>query len=280
VPPGAKFINSPFDLKARLSKKYVRYWVGYKVHLTESCDEDLPLLITNVETTLATTPDFDAVGGIHASLKERALLPNEHLVDMGYVGATQLVESRREYGVDLVGPPRQDQHRQAWENKGFATKDFKIDWDKRNVTCPAGRSSQSWTTAEDYRGRPMVKIKFSSRDCQRCPSKPDCTTASRRTVTLHAREQFEALEAARVREGTDEFRLLHARCAGMEGTVSVGVRSFGLRRSRYLGLEKTQLQHVVTVSALNLVRVADWLAGEPRAGTRLARFERVMQQVA
>jgi transposase len=88
VPLGAKFINSPFDLEARLSKKYVRYWVGYKVHLTESCDEDLPLLITNVETTLVTTPDFDAVGGIHASLKKRALLPNEHLVDMGSVGAS------------------------------------------------------------------------------------------------------------------------------------------------------------------------------------------------
>ncbi len=200
--------------------------------------------------------DFDAVSGIHASLKERELLPNEHLVDMGYVGATQLVEARREYGVDLVGPPRQDQHRQAWENKGFATKDFRIDWDAQSVTCPTGRSSQSWTDAEDFRGRPMVKIKFSSRDCKRCAFKPDCTTAPRRTVTLHAREQFETLEAARAREGTDEFRLLYAKSAGIEGTVSVGVRSFGLRHSRYAGLEKTRLQHVATASALNLVRVA------------------------
>jgi transposase len=28
-------------------------WIGYKVHLTETCDEQLPLLITEVKTTLA-----------------------------------------------------------------------------------------------------------------------------------------------------------------------------------------------------------------------------------
>jgi transposase len=280
VPSGKLFINSPFDLDARLSKKYAKYWVGYKLHLTEACDEDLPLLVTNVETTLATTQDFDTVSGIHASLNERGVLPNEHLVDMGYIGATQLVEAKREYGIDLVGPPRQDQHRQAWEGKGFATKDFRIDWEAQSVTCPAGRSSQSWTDAEDFRGRPMVKIKFSSRDCKRCVFKLDCTSAPRRTVTLHAREQFDALEAARAREGTDEFKALYAKRAGIEGSVSVAVRAFGVRRSRYRGFARTRLQHVATVSALNLVRVADHLAGRARATTRVARFERVMQQAA
>lgn len=55
VPAARVFINSPFDVQARLSRKRATYWVGYKAHLTETCDEDLPLVITNVETTLATT---------------------------------------------------------------------------------------------------------------------------------------------------------------------------------------------------------------------------------
>ena len=74
--------------------------------------------------------------------------------------------------------------------------------------------------------------------------------------------------------------MLYAKRAGIEGTVSVGVRSFGLRRSRYLGFEKTRLQHVATVSALNLVRVADHLAEKPRAVTRVAAFERVLGSAA
>ncbi len=58
------------------------------------------------------TPDgrsrFDVVSGIHASLHERELLPDEDLVDLGDIGATQLDEATREYGIGLVGSPRQD----------------------------------------------------------------------------------------------------------------------------------------------------------------------------
>lgn len=60
-PFGSGFIGSPYDVDARLSRKRSTYWVGYKVHLTEMCDEDLPLVITNVETSPATTQDFDLV---------------------------------------------------------------------------------------------------------------------------------------------------------------------------------------------------------------------------
>ena len=81
-------------LDARLSKKRATYWVGYKAHLTETCDEDLPILFTNVETTLATTQDFDVVNDIHSALKVRELLPNEHLMDMGFIAVQTLVEAQ------------------------------------------------------------------------------------------------------------------------------------------------------------------------------------------
>ena len=54
-------------------------WVGYKTHLTETCDEKKPHLIVNVETTPATTPDDNMLEKIHESLKMRDLLPAEHL---------------------------------------------------------------------------------------------------------------------------------------------------------------------------------------------------------
>ena len=124
VPLARAFINSPFDLDARLSRKRATYWVGYKSHLTETCDEDLPMLITNVETTPATTQDFDVVTSVHSKLKSRALRPNQHLADMGYISATTLVEAKRDHEIDLVGPARRDQQRQAREGKGFAVEHF------------------------------------------------------------------------------------------------------------------------------------------------------------
>lgn len=46
-------------IEARFSKKHKTEWTGYKVHLSESCDEELPHLIVNVETTIATTLDYN-----------------------------------------------------------------------------------------------------------------------------------------------------------------------------------------------------------------------------
>jgi transposase len=280
LPLGRHFINSPFDIEARLSRKRNTYWVGFEVVLSETCEADLPMLITNIQTTPATTQDFDTVTEIHTHLRSRPLLPEQHLVDMGFMSAKLLVESQRDYSVDLVGPARHDQHRQAWEQKGFAAEHFKIDWEAQHLTCPEGKVSTSWSPMTDKRGKERITIHFSNRDCQPCPFKSDCTTGSRRTIAIQARPQHEAMIAARARENTEEFKELYAKRAGIEGTISLGTRNFGIRRSRYVGMAKTHLQHLATASAINLIRVADWLADRPRAQTRRPRFERVLLAAA
>jgi transposase len=69
---------------------------------------------------LAPIADWDSLPLIHWSLAERALLPDQHPVDSGYVDADLLVASRRDFGIDLVGPPRGDQHWQTREQTGFS----------------------------------------------------------------------------------------------------------------------------------------------------------------
>ena len=91
-------------------------------------------------------------------------------------------------------------------------------------------------------------------------------------LKLPPRAEHEALKAARGRLATREGRRRYARRAGIEGTISQGVRAFGLRRSRYRGLAKTHLQHVATAAAINLERLAAWFRGVPRAATRTSRF--------
>ena len=75
--------------------------------------------------------------------------------------------------------------------------------------------------------------------------------------------------------GWNIFATASTKRAGIEGTISQGVRVIGLRRSHYIGQEKTHLQHVATAAALNLVRTLAWFTGLPRAQTRRSTFARL-----
>jgi hypothetical protein len=83
MPAPAELIASPSDPEARYSTKRAVEWIGYKVHLPETCDPAPPHLIVHGETTPATTPDDQRLATVHASLEPRGLLPAEHWVEKG-----------------------------------------------------------------------------------------------------------------------------------------------------------------------------------------------------
>ena len=284
IPAAGECIDSPYDPEAHDAQKRSTSWVGYKVHLTETCDEDSPHLITHVETTPAPMADDATVPLIHGALAERDLLPARHIVDTGYVDAEELVTSQQQYEVDLFGPTREDYHWQAREGTGFEASQFVVDWQHECATCPAGHVSSSWTPAQDRRGNPVIKIKFALQDCRPCPSREQCThsqaTSPRRLLTVRPQQQYLALQAARQRQATEAFKTAYATRAGIEGTLSQGIRAFGLRQARYRGLGKVHLQHVLTATALNLCRMHAWLTEQPRAHTRQAAFVRLVKKRA
>lgn len=272
--PAAQLIASPYDLDARNGKKRSTFWTGYKVHFTQTCDEDAPQLITHVETTPAPLSDEGVVSTIHEDLAEKELLPGQHLVDSGYVTVANLVEAQSSYGVDLIGPTLKTHWYQA--ETGYDLTHFSIDWQAKTVTCPQGRTSSSWTAVQDA-GKSLIKVKFSQSDCKVCPSQPLCTGTKRRTMTLHPKERTQALLAARKREDTEAFKDTYRHRAGIEGTHSQGVRTLGLRRSRYIGLPKTHLGHLAIAAAINLLQLTSFLRGEVLEQTRVSPFKRLMQ---
>ena len=107
-----------------------------------------------------------------------------------------------------------------------------------------------------------------------------CTKAKCRSLSVPLQAQYEARRAARAREVTPEFKAAYAKRAGVEGTISFGMRTSGLRRARYVGQAKTHLQHLATAAGINLVRVSAWLDERPRAQTRQSAFERVYRKKA
>ena len=91
-------------------------------------------------------------------------------------------------------------------------------------------------------------------------------------VTVRKEEHHVALQKARARQQTPEFRKLYHKRAGIEATMSQGVRAFGMRRSRYEGLAETHLQHLACATAINIVRVLAWLEEPSVAPTRISHF--------
>jgi transposase len=286
LPPASLFISSPYDPDAHLARKRTTQWVGYKVHLTETCEDDVPNLITHVETTPAPVADGALTPAIHAALEDKQLLPVEHLLDTGYLDAELFATIPQAYGVDLIGPTRPDVKPQARAGQGFAAAAFTVDWERQQAVCPEGHTSSSWTPAVDNRKNDVIKIKFSGTDCAACPSRAQCIDPRakrkipRRSLTVRPEAQYYALRAARQRERTPAFAALYRKRAGIEGTISQGVRASRLRRTRYIGLAKTHLGHILTAVAVNLLRIGAWLAGVPRAKTRQSAFATLMTPVA
>lgn len=267
-------LESPYDPEARYRSKSGLHWTGYMVHVSETCDDDSVHLITHVHTTPADVHEAMCTESIHQALAEKGLPPHEHLVDAGYVSAEILVRSRIQYGIDLIGPARGNPTWQTKVEGAYTGEQFTINWEQRVAFCPQGVASAAWRDHINTEGKPYHLVYFPKATCRDCQARSLCTQNKQqpRRLQLHPQPQHEALHAARQRLNTDEGWQLYAQRAGVEGTLSQGVRAFGLRRTRYCGLAKTHLQQVAIAAAMNLDRIVAWLTGMPRAATRTSRL--------
>jgi transposase len=308
LPPGHTRIASPYDLDARWGVKRDTFWLGCKLHITETCDDAppctcrpaagdtepgahradggghdkacahlvFPNLITSVATTDATVAGSQMTGVIHGELAGRDLAPGRHYLDSGYLSAAVVVAALATWGVALIGPLLADTSAQARAGHGYARAGFAVDYDSETVTCPQGRTSSSWTPCTQ-RGQAAAVATFSVSDCGPCPARAQCTTSGkkRRQLTVLPRDLAEAQAAARTAENTIPFRADYARRAGVEGTMHQAA-SHGARRARYRGLPKTRLDHVFMACALNLLRLEAYWTGTPldrQRTSHLARLE-------
>ena len=250
-------IVSPYDQEARSSRKRDSVWVGYKVHVTETCDQDpsRPHLITHVETTVATLQDADLLAPIQEHLRAKDLQPAEHYVDQAYPSGPELLRQAR-LGTQIIGPVGQQTSWQAREQTGYAVSDFVLDWPAQVAVCPQGQRSVGWTQPPDRRQHPTVVIRFAAPTCRTCPVRAQCTRGQGgRTLTLTPPEVHAALLERRAVQHTPAFVQQYALRAGIEGTLSQAVRTTRLRRTPYEGLHKTHLHHVAIAAGLNLRRI-------------------------
>jgi transposase len=293
LPPGHARIASPYDTDARWGVKRGTFWLGYKLHITETCDDPppctcradhgkgcaqqvFPNLITHVATTDATVTDNQMTGVIHDGLAERDLAPGRHYLDSGYLSAEAVVHAAHSHGIALIGPLLADHSAQA-RTGGYTQQDFTIDFDRKQATCPQGAVSSNWKPMRTRDGKDAISVRFATATCHHCPARHKCTTAvwTGRQLFLRPREIHQAAAAARAAEGSIPFHTDYARRAGIEGTMHQAT-SHGARRARYRGLPKTRLDHLYMACALNLLRLQAYWTSTPldrRRTSHLARLE-------
>jgi transposase len=252
-PAGRGVIETPHDPEARGSKKRRKSWVGYKEHITETCDEGVPSLIVDVEVTDATVGDNSQLPEIQERLAERGMEPGEQIVDQSYMSGPNLADSA-EQEIDLVGRPEQDHG----APEGYRQKNFQVDEEQKKAVCPAGHTSVVWSEKPvDDGERCRIEIRFARQTCQECPAFGVCTkSAQGRSLTLNPYRDL--LEACRARVETEEFKQEFRLRSQIEGSISELVRGYGARHGRYRGRAKNRLQACFMAAAADLKRVIRW----------------------
>jgi transposase len=151
------------------------------------------------------------------------LLPGTHLLDSGYVDADLLVTAQTQHQIDVIGPPFGSYSRQRLAGEGYDLQAFILDWEAEQAHCPQGHTSVNWRPGHDVSGDPVIRIRFDGATCRACPTRRACTSAKAapRQLTVRLQAYHEALQAARQRQATADFKVQYALRAGVGSSLHV-----------------------------------------------------------
>ena len=252
-------VQNPHDPDAQWSAKgqgkQKKEWVGYKVQVAETVGSqpDASSFITSVVTQRATESD-DA--GLPATLQKQQALglerPKELYADGAYISG-KAIDQAKEEGWELMGPAQPSASRAGLERQ-YRIEAFDISITERKAVCPDGKTSTNCSKlTEDKSGKITYRFEF-GRQCQDCAHKAGCVPSAQAHRTILVGAHHEALQQRRRDQQSEEFQLqMHQRNA-IEGTISELVRGHGLRRARYKGFAKVDLQNQLIAAACNIKR--------------------------
>jgi hypothetical protein len=196
--------------------------------------------------------------GLDQTFQDQALSglerPTEFYVDGAYVSAIRLYQAQQE-GWELIGPAQPSANR-AELKRAYRIEAFDINITKRTARCPGGYASTQCSRLTETK-RQKVSFRFEwSYHCRNCPLRADCVPAKQSHRTIVVGQHHELLQQRRRDQQTEQFKeRMHQRSA-IEGTISELARAHGLRRSRYRGFAKVELQNLLIGTACNVKR---WL---------------------
>jgi transposase len=252
-------VQNPHDPEARWCAKgkgkQKKDWVGYKVQVAETVatQEGQSSFITSVVTQRATESDES---GLSATLLKQQTMgfeePTQMYVDGAYVSAEALHEAK-EAGWELMGPAQPSAARAGLAEE-YRIEAFDISIAERKALCPAGNQSAFCSKlTEKESGKVTYRFEFGSH-CHDCLHRGACVPSTQAHRTILVGAHHEELQQRRREQKSEEFELLMHQRNAIEGTFSELVRGHGLRRARYKGFAKVDLQNQFIATACNIKR--------------------------
>jgi transposase len=261
-------IQSPHDPDAQWSAKgpakQQKAWVGYKVQVAETVPEadskEQGSFITSIVTQKASQSDDP---GLDETLQDQAAnglqRPTELYVDGAYVSAARLHQAAKE-GWELIGPAQPSANRTG-KAGAYRIESFQISIADRKAICPGGYQSTQCSRIQEHK-RAKISYRFEwSRRCHGCRLRAQCVSVAQPHRTIVVGQYHDYLQARREQQLTKEFQIKMRPRAAIEGSISELVRGHGLRRSRYRGFAKVQLQNLFIGTACNIKRWLKLIAG-------------------
>ena len=195
------------------------------MQVTETDDEDLPHLITDIAGSGRNQTDFEALAGIQERLMTCHCQPGKQYADRGYISGPNLILSAKN-GIELIGPSYTVVSKQSKIADEITTDQFLIDTEKQTATCPTGVPGHL-----DHGWKGKLRFHFPDDVCAACRLRPRCC-AGRKGRTICVGLGYTLLQKVREQQQTQAFKEdYHKHRSGVEGCLSALVRGNGMRSS-------------------------------------------------
>jgi hypothetical protein len=280
-------VQSPHDPDAQYAAKgrgkQHKAWLGYKAQVAETLPEaNRPALVVSIITQKATQSDEPGLDQtLEAQAQSGLERPPELYADGGYISGPRLHRAAQE-GWSLMGPAPASPRRPGVDR--LPVEAFTVDITHRRAHCPAGHPSGHCSRLGVRQKAGGVKVfyrfEWRQRCCQSCPLRDKCVPAGQKHRRLIVGEHHEFLQQRRQEQGSQAFRQRMHRRNAIEGTLSELARGHGMRRSRYRGFGKVELQNLLIGTACNVKRWLRFLIREAKdAQTQAFRLKFTVQSL-
>jgi hypothetical protein len=239
-------IVSHSDPEMRHGRKSAsRRFDGHKLDLI--IDEDSELVL-GVEVRAGNAGDGDGAAALVAKAHSLDGVEVVTLLgDMAYSNG-DVREAVEAHGAEMVAkvPPVTNAGR-------FPKTDFTVEVGAGTVMCPAGHTTSDSRKVKDHKGRRAVAYRFDADTCAAWPLRDQCTTGNGGRQIMVGRHH-DRIEKARAARADPDTKALLRRRAKVERKID-HLQDLGMRKARFRGRRKTQLQALLAATVVNFKRL-------------------------
>jgi transposase len=233
--------------------------IGYKDHIV--MDEDSEIILASMQTPF-NVGDEKALSDLVTKAEELCKAkPEEVTADKVYGTVdNRLFLMEQEITTNIPFYDRPD------SQTIYGIQDFTIAENLKSVTCPNGIKTKDITyyPKTEKRGAYYV-ARFQKKNCSQCPLRDSCLYISKkegkrqsfRKVTIPA--YYKVILRDRKRVETLEFEEAYRKRFKVERRFGTITWNHGLRRSRYVGLERTSIHIIMANMTSNVIRMVNLL---------------------